>query len=73
MGTSVQMIAKHFGHTTPVKNAKRILQGLPGSEPITSVPKTPAGETRVNADDTKPGASAGKAARKRKRSPEPET
>jgi integrase len=33
MGTSVQMIEKHYGHVTPVKNADRILQGLPGWEP----------------------------------------
>ena len=34
MGTSVQMIEEHYGHITPVKNADRILQGLPGWEPI---------------------------------------
>ena len=33
MGTSVQMIEKHYGHVTPLKNADRILQGLPGWEP----------------------------------------
>lgn len=33
MGTSVQMIEKHYGHITPVKNAERILQGMPGWEP----------------------------------------
>ncbi|WP_374467045.1 tyrosine-type recombinase/integrase, partial [Ferrovibrio sp.] len=33
MGTSVQMIEKHYGHVTPVKNAERILQGMPGWEP----------------------------------------
>jgi len=30
MGTSVKMIEDHYGHTTPVKNADRILLGLPG-------------------------------------------
>lgn len=37
MGTSVSMIEKHYGHITPVKNADRILQGLPGWEPISEV------------------------------------
>lgn len=32
MGTSVQMIEKHYGHITPSKNADAILQGLPGWE-----------------------------------------
>jgi integrase len=30
MGTSVKMIEDHYGHITPVKNADRILLGLPG-------------------------------------------
>jgi integrase len=30
MGTSVKMIQDHYGHITPVKNAERILQGMPG-------------------------------------------
>ena len=43
MGTSVKMIEDHYGHVTPVKNADRILQGLPGWTPITAVPEvTPA-------------------------------
>jgi integrase len=37
MGTSVKMIEDHYGHITTVKNADRILQGLPGWEPITAV------------------------------------
>jgi integrase len=41
MGTSVKMIEDHYGHITPVKNADRILQGLPGWEPITAVPQEP--------------------------------
>lgn len=37
MGTSVKMIEDHYGHITPVKNADRILQGLPGWEPAGSL------------------------------------
>ena len=39
MGTSVKMIEDHYGHVTPVKNAERILQGLPGWEPIGASPQ----------------------------------
>jgi integrase len=48
MGTSVKMIEDHYGHITPVKNAERILQGMPGWEPIA----VEAGEKNgsVNAD-----------------------
>jgi hypothetical protein len=38
---------------TPVKNADRILQGLPGWEPITAVPQAAAETGRVNADAAK--------------------
>lgn len=38
MGTSVKMIEDHYGHVNPVKNADRILQGLPGWEPIENAP-----------------------------------
>jgi integrase len=48
MGTSVLMIEKHYGHITPVKNADRILQGLPGWEPIADGPGDIPGS--VNAD-----------------------
>jgi integrase len=34
MGTSVKMIEDHYGHITPVKNAERILQGMPGWAPV---------------------------------------
>jgi integrase len=34
MGTSVKMIEDHYGHINPVKNAARILQGLPGWEVV---------------------------------------
>jgi integrase len=53
MGTSVQMIEKHYGHINPVKNAERILQGLPGWEPITAVPQVAAEAGRVHADKAK--------------------
>lgn len=39
MGTSVKMIEDHYGHVTPVKNADRVLQGLPGWEPIAAAPQ----------------------------------
>ena len=39
MGTSVKMIEDHYGHITPVKNADRILQGLPGWEHVTDAPR----------------------------------
>lgn len=58
MGTSVQMIEDHYGHINPVKNADRILQGLPGWEPISAAPQAAAETGRVNADEAK--ATAGK-------------
>jgi hypothetical protein len=48
------MIEKHYGHITPVKNAERILQGLPGWEPMASVAVLASDEERVNADEAKP-------------------
>jgi len=48
MGTSVKMIEDHYGHITPVKNAERILQGLPGWEPIAAAPQNPSDS--VNTD-----------------------
>jgi integrase len=54
MGTSVQMIQDHYGHVTPVKNADRILQGLPGWEPITAAPQVAPETGRVNADTPQP-------------------
>lgn len=41
MGTSVQMIEHYYGHITPAKNAERILQGIPGWEPVANA----SGET----------------------------
>jgi integrase len=49
----VQMIEDHYGHINPVKNAERILQGLPGWEPITAAPQVAAETGRVNADAAK--------------------
>jgi hypothetical protein len=48
MGTSVKMIEDHYGHITPVKNAERILQGLPGWEPIAALPQAEAKSGSVN-------------------------
>lgn len=50
MGTSVKMIEDHYGHITPVKNAERILQGLPGWEPIVVAPQAAAESGSVNGD-----------------------
>jgi len=50
MGTSVKMIEDHYGHITPVKNAERILQGLPGWEPIAALPQAEAKSGSVNGD-----------------------
>jgi integrase len=63
MGTSVQMIEDHYGHINPVKNAERILQGLPGWEPITATPQVAAVTGRVNADAAKTKAAKPKAKR----------
>jgi integrase len=49
MGTSVKMIEDHYGHITPVKNADRILQGLPGWEPAGPTDESAS----VNAGDSK--------------------
>jgi hypothetical protein len=38
MGTSVKMIEDYYGHITPARNAERILQGIPGWEPIADAP-----------------------------------
>jgi integrase len=65
MGTSVQMIEDHYGHINPVKNAERILQGLPGWEPITAAPQVAAETGRVNADVAKTQAAKPKAERPR--------
>jgi integrase len=61
MGTSVQMIENHYGHVNPVKNAERILQGLPGWEPITAAPKVLPETGPVNGDAAKDRAAKSKA------------
>ena len=38
MGTSVKIIEDHYGHVTPVKNADRILLGLPGWQSDPEIP-----------------------------------
>jgi integrase len=53
MGPSVKMIEEHYGHINPVKNAERILQGMPGWEPIATAPQVPAQTGRVNAGAAK--------------------
>lgn len=65
MGTSVQMIEDHYGHINPVKNAERILQGLPGWEPIAAAPQVAAEIGRVNAVAAKTQAAKPKAKRER--------
>jgi len=54
MGTSVKMIEDYYGHITPAKNAERILQGIPGWEPIAEV----AGEPTVSVNADEAGAKA---------------
>jgi len=53
MGTSVQMIEKHYGHITPSKNAERILHGIPGWEPIAESSDSVNAE-KVGTGDEKP-------------------
>jgi hypothetical protein len=57
----VQTIEDHYGHINPVKNAARILQGLPGREPITAAPQVAAETGRVNAAAAKAQATKPKA------------
>jgi hypothetical protein len=61
MGTSVQMIEDHYGHVSLVKNAERILQGLPGWEPIAAAPQVLPETGRVNAGAAKARAAWSKA------------
>lgn len=63
MGTSVQMIEKYYGHITPVKNAERILQGLPGWEPVA---KTAGSRDDGGSVDTAPPRTTAKKTRKKK-------
>lgn len=53
MGTSVKMIEDYYGHITPAKNAERILQGIPGWEPMADGSGAPAGSVNAGgAGDT---------------------
>lgn len=61
MGTSVQMIESHYGHINPVKNAERILMGLPGWESTSNDTHISANGGAVN------GAAAGKETSSRKK------
>ena len=54
MGTSVKMIEDHYGHITPAKNAERILQGVPGWEPIADGPGEGTGSVNAVGAGTKP-------------------
>ena len=53
------MIEDYYGHITPVKNAERILQGIPGWEPAEG-----SGET---ASSVNAGAAGTKAKKPRKK------
>jgi integrase len=65
MGTSVQMIEDHYGHVNPVKNAERILQGLPGWEAIAAAPQVLPETGSVNAGAAKAQAARSKVRKKR--------
>jgi hypothetical protein len=43
------MIEDHYGHITPVKNAERILQGMPGWLPIAAASQNPSGSVNTDA------------------------
>lgn len=53
MGTSVNMIEKHYGHITPAKNADLILQGIPGWEPLEEISVEKAASVNAKADGKK--------------------
>jgi hypothetical protein len=54
MGTSVKMIEDYYGHITPAKNAERILQGIPGWEPIADAPAETADSVNAGGAGAKP-------------------
>lgn len=56
MGTSVKMIEDYYGHITPAKNAERILQGVPGWEPIAEGAVGPPVSVNADGGGTKPAA-----------------
>jgi integrase len=53
MGTSVKMIEDYYGHITPAKNAERILQGIPGWEPIAEGSGEPPDSVNAGAANSK--------------------
>ncbi len=64
MGTSVKMIEDHYGHVTPVKNADRILQGLPGWESIADAPQVKTADASAE-EEAEPTKATAKARRKK--------
>jgi hypothetical protein len=54
MGTSVKMIEDYYGHITPAKNAERILQGIPGWEPIAESDGDISRSVNAEGDGNKP-------------------
>jgi hypothetical protein len=54
MGTSVLMIEDYYGHITPAKNAERILQGIPGWDPIAGGGGETPGSVNADGAGTKP-------------------
>jgi hypothetical protein len=54
MGTSVEMIEDYYGHITPAENAGRILQGIPGWEPIADGSGEPPDSVNAGGARTKP-------------------
>jgi integrase len=54
MGTSVQMIEAHYGHINPVKNAERVLMGLPGWEPVAADAQVRAASDEAPRSGNKP-------------------
>lgn len=63
MGTSVQMIEKHYGHVNSVKHADRVLMGMEGWDPVMARPDEALAEgaakaSKAAAARTKAGASS---------------
>ena len=52
MGTSVQMIEKHYGHVNTIKHADRVLMGMEGWDPVVASP------TEALTESTAKGAAA---------------
>ena len=65
MGTSVKMIEDHYGHVTPMKNAERILRGLPGWKPMAETPQVEAADGSVNGDEAEAPVSPPRSSRRK--------